>query len=185
MGLKGARIVGGDAKGRVLQVSENIRPTAAMTRRVFADTYRSEIHGARILDLYAGSGVLTSELLSRGADRSVTVERSRIVARSLRRNLQTLGFTSRTEILIMPVNKALRVLIGRGDVFDMVYADPPYSEGSALGVDSRGIAAVLKVSGLFVYEQRAQTESAILDEFAVEWSKRIGDTRLIAYRRAI
>jgi len=185
MALSGARIVGGIAKGRILHVPKNVRPTTAMTRRVFADTYRSEIRGARILDLYAGAGVLTSELLSRGADRSVMVERSRFVARSLCRNLETLGFESRTEVLIMPAHKALRVLCDRGDMFDIVYADPPYAEGSALGVDSHGISAVLNVAGLFVFEQRTQTESASLDEFTVEWSKQIGDTKLVAYRRLI
>jgi len=182
MAKSGARIAGGSSKGRILSVPADVRPTTAMTRRVFADTYISELHGIRFLDLYAGSGILTCELLSRGAERSVAVERSKNVVRILRRNLNQLGYSERVEILPMPVKRALRVLSDRNDVFDLIYADPPYSDGTSLTVDSGRISAVLKVKGLFVFEQSDQTTPSTVDGFTVEWSKRIGDTRLIAYR---
>jgi 16S rRNA G966 N2-methylase RsmD len=86
------------------------------------------------------------------------------------------------EILPISVKRALRVLSDRNATFDLIYADPPYSDGASLTVDSSRISAVLKVKGLFVFEQSDQTTVSTMDGYTVEWSKRIGDTRLIAYR---
>ncbi len=90
---------------------------------------RYGLAGARILDLFAGSGALGIEALSRGAASLVCVERRRPVARVLIANLHELGVAGRAEVLVSEAAAALAVLAARGERFDGVFLDPPYRRG--------------------------------------------------------
>jgi 16S rRNA (guanine966-N2)-methyltransferase len=119
------RIVGGAARGRRLAVPpRGTRPTSERAREGLFNTLRShlDIDGAAVLDLYAGTGAVGLEALSRGATRAVLVEADRRAAEVLQRNVSTVGLPG-GEVQRRPVDA---VLAGAGEPFDLVFADPPY-----------------------------------------------------------
>lgn len=121
------RIGAGEFKGRLLQTPDGdvTRPTAAKVRSALANALQATgaLAGARVLDLFAGSGALGLELLSRGADAAVFVENDRRALNALRHNISALGVGVRTEVLAADVAHLAGRLHGG---FDIVVADPPY-----------------------------------------------------------
>lgn len=119
------RIIGGDWRGRRLRfpAEADLRPTADRVRETLFNWLAFDIPGARVLDLFAGSGALGLEALSRGAAEAVFVERNPAVAAVLRENLATLGATGRAEIV---VGDATGPLAGIASPFDIVFLDPPF-----------------------------------------------------------
>jgi 16S rRNA (guanine966-N2)-methyltransferase len=120
------RIVAGLAKGRRLLVPDRgTRPTSERAREALFNTLRAhlDLDGAHVLDLFAGTGAVGLEALSRGAGRVLFVERDRAAAGLLQRNIDAVGLPG-TRVLRRPVTA---VLAGPpGDRFDLVFADPPY-----------------------------------------------------------
>lgn len=139
-----SRIVGGTAGGRRLAVppGETTRPTADRTREALFSSLATllDLDGARVLDLYAGSGAVGLEALSRGAAHALLVEQDRRVLPTLRANVASLGLPG-AEIRPEPVERVLAAGPGSGPgggpPYDLVFADPPY----ALGADA--LTAVL------------------------------------------
>jgi 16S rRNA (guanine966-N2)-methyltransferase len=120
------RIVAGAAKGRRLVVPDRgTRPTSERAREALFNTLRShlEVEGAGVLDLFAGTGAVGLEALSRGAARVVFVERDRTAAALLQRNIDSVGLPG-TRVHRRPVEAFLDA--GTEDGFDLVFADPPY-----------------------------------------------------------
>lgn len=125
------RIVAGQAGGRRLVVPpRGTRPTSERVREALFSALEStvDIEGAHVLDLYAGSGALGLEALSRGAARVVLVEHDRRAVQVLRRNVSTVGLPG-AEVLAAPVAAALGT--PAGTPFDVVLADPPYAVSDA------------------------------------------------------
>ncbi len=120
---------------------------------------RARLPDARVLDLYAGSGALAFEALSRGAAQAVVVERNRKACESIRRNAFELRLSDRVEILAMDVSSGLSKLRHRGDRFDVIFADPPYrsSESEDLLVNL-GEGRVLAEGGLLILEHHHKRE---------------------------
>lgn len=118
------RIIGGDWRGRQLQVieSEGLRPTPDRVRETLFNWLQTRIAGAHCLDLFAGTGALCLESLSRGAERVVMVEKARAVAQNLRRNIENLG-ASAAELI---ETDAERYLQGPAEAFDIIFVDPPF-----------------------------------------------------------
>lgn len=143
------RITGGEWGGRFIQSPEgrNTRPTSAISRQALCNILSERIDGARILDLFAGSGVVSAELLSRGAASSVLVEKARPVLALLRRNFQDLGALPRVNILGADVVQM--IANPNAERFDLVYADPPFTEAYP---DLRPVLGWLKDGGIAVFE---------------------------------
>ena len=118
------RIIGGQWRSRKLQVidAEGMRPTPDRIRETLFNWLQNDIHGARCLDLFAGSGALGLEALSRGATEVVFIEKNKAVAEQLTQNLALLK--SDTNV----INKnALDYLSSQADTpFDIIFLDPPY-----------------------------------------------------------
>ena len=128
------RIIAGALKGRVLApVQGRTRPTAARVREAIFNILGAAVAEARVLDLFAGTGALGIEALSRGAAAAVFVEDHPGALKGLRRNLETLGLLERSQVLPLPVAAALRKLAARGEPFGLVFLDPPYGGGVAAG----------------------------------------------------
>ncbi len=123
------RIVAGTAKGRVLAApkSDDIRPTADRVRETLFNVLGQWCEGLLVLDLYAGTGALAFEALSRGAASAVLVDSSREAQQLIRLNAQTLKFEAQVELLTLPAAKAIESLAAHGKSFDLIFADPPYS----------------------------------------------------------
>ena len=124
------RITGGQWRSRRLQgpgKHPGLRPTPdAMRERVFA-VLADRVHGARFLDLYAGSGAVGLEALSRGARSAVFVENHRHAARLVKKNIAAFDLpTRRAELMVRTAATAVRELQRRGESFDIAWADPPF-----------------------------------------------------------
>jgi 16S rRNA (guanine966-N2)-methyltransferase len=127
-GQKKPRIIAGEAGGRRLAVppGERVRPTSDRVKEsVFSALGPERLVDARVLDLYAGSGALGLEALSRGAAGAVLVERDATAARAIRTNIDTLGFGDRAVLRVAAVGS---VLGGPppSELFDLAFLDPPY-----------------------------------------------------------
>lgn len=124
------RITGGELRSRRVAGPARgmaVRPTPdAMRERVY-NVLGDKVAGRRMLDLYAGTGIVGCEALSRGAAAVVFVEQQRRVARLLAANLAALGLDhGRTRLMITPARTAVSRLTAAGEVFDLAWADPPF-----------------------------------------------------------
>ena len=128
-GRNSVRIVGGAWRGRrvYFQDSPGLRPTPDRVRETLFNWLQLQIDGARCLDLFAGSGALGIEALSRGAREVVFVDQEPAVAGGLRAELERLGGTARAQVLSLP---AARFLAGPTVAFDVIFLDPPFGQGA-------------------------------------------------------
>lgn len=123
------RIIGGEWRSRLLEFppAAALRPTPDRVRETLFNWLGQRLDGLACLDLFAGSGALGFEALSRGAERVVMVEQDRAVARALRDNAERLQ-AARAEVVQA---EALRWLEGCAEAFDVVFLDPPYASDLA------------------------------------------------------
>jgi 16S rRNA (guanine966-N2)-methyltransferase len=135
------RVTGGELGGRRLRAPAGLatRPTTDKVRQALFNILGPPPAGARVLDLYAGSGALGIEALSRGAAAAFFVERERRAAAVLQANLADLGLLPRATLVAGAVEKAVSSLGGLGGrgPFDWIFADPPYEEGLLPGLLAR------------------------------------------------
>jgi 16S rRNA (guanine(966)-N(2))-methyltransferase RsmD len=132
------RIIAGTARGRRLAAprGEGTRPTSEKVRGAIFNVLGQFFDGGEVLDLYAGTGALALEALSRGCARAVCVEADRGAAEILSRNAEALGFADRVEVRRERVRDALaRLPAGR---FDLAFIDPPYADGPAEALEALG-----------------------------------------------
>jgi len=122
------RIIAGTAKGRRLKCPKGhrTRPTPDRVRESLFAIIGDRVSGSRVLDLYAGTGAMGLEAVSRGARAAVFVERDSLVLGVLRANILACGFEGRTAVMRSPVLPYVRNA-DFGDGFDVVFADPPYA----------------------------------------------------------
>src|SRR5262245_42964109 len=125
------RVIGGKAGGRILKVPKglDVRPTPDLVKQAVFNSLGARVEGARILELFGGSGALSLESLSRGAAHAVCVELSGKHARHIEQNMAATGVErGKFELRVEDALKALNHLAAEGRVFDLVLADPPYGE---------------------------------------------------------
>jgi 16S rRNA (guanine966-N2)-methyltransferase len=171
------RVTGGRLGGRRLRAPRSgMRPSSDRVREsLFARL--GDLEGAAVLDLFAGTGALGIEALSRGAASLVSVERSRATVAVLRANVAALGLGSSTQVMADEVVGAVRRLGRASRRFDLVLLDPPYASGDASAALEALVAADLLAPGAVVVLERSKSHSlpavaglALLDE------RRYGDT---------
>ena len=176
LGRLEARVVAGRFGGRPLVAPRGrlTRPTSDRVREaLFSILGAASLEGARVLDLFAGSGALGIEALSRGASEAVLVDSSPAAAAAIRRNLTTLGVEA--EVRRQDAVGYLRSASRDARLYDLVFLDPPYRQASALGRElSTALGPVLAIDARVVAEsdRRAPLELdlVLLDE------RRYGDT---------
>jgi len=155
------RVIAGTAKGRRLRVPAglHVRPSGARLREsAFCILeHRGAIAGARVLDLFAGTGALGIEALSRGAAALVAVEQDRDVARLLRENLEHTGVAPRARVVVSSAEAALARL-PVDEPFDVVLVDPPYRTGLAERALEALVARRLVAAGGLVLVEHARVE---------------------------
>jgi 16S rRNA (guanine966-N2)-methyltransferase len=127
------RIIAGEARGRVLRTppGKSTRPTDARSREMLFNILGAEVIGARVLDLYAGSGAVGLEALSRGASTCTFIEQNAAAANAIRTNLKTLGWSERGQVWQTSMRSALHRMAERAEYsggFDLLFADPPFHE---------------------------------------------------------
>jgi 16S rRNA (guanine966-N2)-methyltransferase len=168
------RVVAGTHGGRRLRAPRGTgtRPTADRVREALFSML-GDVTGARVLDLYAGSGALGIEALSRGAASAVFVDRDPAAVATIRRNLDDLGIDGAD----VRRRDALAFLAGRGASFDLVFCDPPYDSASRLaGPLSAALPAVLHENARTVTESDKRTPLELTLPLLRE--RTYGDTRI-------
>jgi 16S rRNA (guanine966-N2)-methyltransferase len=125
------RITGGQAARRVLRGPKglDVRPTPDLVKQAVFNSLGARVGGARVLELFAGTGALSLECMSRGARSALCVEKSSRHAEVLRQNTQTAGFTPESvSVRVQDVFAALAQLVQAQEKFDLILADPPFGE---------------------------------------------------------
>jgi 16S rRNA (guanine966-N2)-methyltransferase len=178
------RVIAGKAKGLRLKkpAVRHLRPTSDLVRGAIFDILVSlEVDSTRVLDLYAGSGALGIEALSRGAQWCDFVEQDRAACAIIRENLALAGFQERGRVHCLLVEKALDRLEGP---YDLVLMDPPYEDEGAVAVVARlaGSPLVGPVSTLVVEHRWRRLPADRLGPFALVSRKRHGDTGVSIYQ---
>lgn len=117
------RIIGGEFRSRLIDFEGDVRPTPDRVRQTLFDWLTPIIDGATVLDLFAGSGALGFEALSRGAAQAAFIEAGRMQAEAIRASAAKLGVEARAEIVQTEALSYLRSTVRR---YDLVFVDPPY-----------------------------------------------------------
>ncbi len=162
------RVIAGEFKGRTLAAPtwDGLRPTSDRLRETLFNVLAPRIRGARVLDVFAGTGAIGIEALSRGAAWVTFVESDRRAQSLIEQNLSRCGVQDRYAIIRAAADRALETLAGSGGaVFDLVLLDPPYDRPS--GEALAGVDHVVAPGGLVVIEharkQRAPERSGQLE----------------------
>jgi 16S rRNA (guanine966-N2)-methyltransferase len=179
------RIVAGEFRGRelVTPAGDTTRPTAARAREALFSIL-ADVRDALVLDLYAGSGALGLEALSRGAARAVFVETNRAAQRAIKNNVATLGLDDRTTLLPLKAEASLRALERLGP-FSLVFADPPWADAqAAFGILERlAQATLLAPAARLVLEHAARGGPLVAEKSLLRPldTRRWGDTAVTLF----
>jgi 16S rRNA (guanine(966)-N(2))-methyltransferase RsmD len=181
------RIIGGEAKGRIIQLPQGcrIRPTTDRIKESLFSLLRT-VRDTRFLDLFAGCGNVGLEAISRGACRSLFVEKSPRLAAVIKSNLGLLGFEDRGEILAIDAEKAIRLLECRRDRFDIIFADPPYEADCVTAILQQiAEADLLATEGVTVLQRsvREAIPTEPVGRLVLMDQRRYGDTWLSFFGR--
>ncbi len=178
------RIVAGKWRGRTLRAPKGftVRPTTDRVREAIFDILGDRVISAAALDLFAGSGALGLEALSRGARSAVFVEPDAAAFAVLARNIESLG-TPDAEAIPLDCRRALRRLRKRGSRFGLVFLDPPYGKGIAADAAAGlGGAGLLEAGATVVVEDAARAPVAAYPEgWEAVADRRYGDTRVTIF----
>lgn len=156
------RIISGEARGRRLRAPRGAatRPTADRVREALFNIL-NDVAGLAVLDLFAGTGALALEALSRGAARAVLVDDADAAARVIHANVALLGYQERVQVLRLDVARALRLLERQGARFDLVFIDPPYAGAAATAtLAALGSGSLLAPDALVVVEHDTRNQPA-------------------------
>jgi 16S rRNA (guanine(966)-N(2))-methyltransferase RsmD len=183
------RVIGGAARGRRLKVpkGQTVRPTAARVKESLFNILPHDFSGMRVLDLFAGSGNVSIEALSRGAAMAILVDESPRSAAAIRDNLKRLEWIGRAQIWTAPVFRSLRKLGKAGEKFALIFLDPPYDKGLvASSLTTISQCDLLSENGTVVAEHSAR--EAVKTQYhhlVLNDQRRYGDTLLSFFKREI
>jgi 16S rRNA (guanine966-N2)-methyltransferase len=181
------RVIAGRLGGRRLVAPRGAatRPTADRVREALFSAL-GDLTGAAVCDLYAGTGALGIEALSRGARRAVFVESGRPALAALRENLAALDLQDAALVLAAPVERALARLAGEGP-FDLVFLDPPYAalpQAAAAAARLAGPLGLLAPAGRVSLEHSSRDAPPEIEGLARDSTRTYGDTAISLYVRA-
>lgn len=175
------RVITGLARGRRLETlpGEATRPTGEKVKESIFSAIQFDIEGRRVLDLFAGSGQLGIEALSRGASGCVFVDKNTEAVKVIRQNLSHTGLAEKSQVL---GTDALSYLTRPGDRFDLVFLDPPYASEMLLPVLDK-VAPLVNDGGIIVCETDDNTTLPdSVNRFVLAKTYRYGHTYVWLYR---
>lgn len=180
------RIIAGEFRGRRLAaVKGAMRPTSDRVREAIFSILGEQVTEARVLDLFAGTGALALEALSRGAATAVLVEEAPAAWAVIRRNVTHLGVQERVRLLPLPVAGAIKKLATAGERFDLIFLDPPYGRGLAAATLAQlGEGHILAAEATVVAEMsRRELPPPTAGVLSLMEMRDYGDTRVAFYAR--
>ena len=178
------RVITGIARGKILKTLDgnDVRPTSQKVKEAIFSALQFEIEGRRVLDLFAGSGQLGIESLSRGAKSAVFVDSSNASIKIIKQNIESTGFESNAKVFM--ADYATFTSSSR-DIFDIVFLDPPYQKGLLLPA-IKSVLPLMSDYGVIVCEY--PPEVSVPEEiggFSVYRTYRYGKINAAIYRKGL
>ncbi len=159
------RVVTGEFRGTILLApkGDNTRPTTDKVKEALFSMIQTRVPAAKVLDIFAGTGQIAIEAISRGADKAVMVERAGQACGIIKKNLEKIRADSdpRFELMRMTFNQALSKLGERGEKFDIIFMDPPYKDAQNYCeqiADLVNTHNLLEDDGILICEHASDTE---------------------------
>ena len=180
------RIIAGEARGRVIEAPAGMhtRPTLDRVRENIFNMLQQEVPGSSILDLFAGSGAMSLEALSRGAADAVLVDSDRNAFETQKKNIDRLCYSDRTIVMHCDWKKAVRKLKEEKKTFDLVFLDPPYSMTDLHEVFT-ALTDIIHSDSLVLLEYESGKEIAITDRFSRQKDRSWGFCAVSIFRMRI
>ncbi|MHB8076867.1 16S rRNA (guanine(966)-N(2))-methyltransferase RsmD [Desulfosporosinus fructosivorans] len=174
------RIIAGEMRGRLLKTVEGMqtRPTSDKVKGAIFNSLGNKVLDARVLDLFAGTGNLAIEALSRGSRDAVLVEKSRDAHQVIRKNIEQMGVGHKAKLLLLDAFKYIERY--PDEVFDLIFLDPPYREGLVLKVISTlKKHPCLAADGVIIVETAKDEElEGDIYPFEIRKTGKYGDTKV-------
>ncbi|SFP03970.1 16S rRNA (guanine(966)-N(2))-methyltransferase RsmD [Salibacterium halotolerans] len=182
------RVISGKYKGKPLRAVQGMktRPTSDKVKEAVFQLIGPYFEEGAVLDLYAGTGGLGIEALSRGLDQAVFVDKHSQAVKVIKQNLHEAGVDEQTEVFRSEAKRALTALTKRQRSFDYIFMDPPYADDSIPGLLSIiSEEKLLRPSGIIICEHAAGAElPARIIRLEQQAVRRYGDTSISIYRTA-
>lgn len=186
-------VIAGSLKGRRLECPKglDVRPTSSMLRETLFNIIQMQIPSAKFLDLYAGTGAVGIEAISRGASEVVFIDHSAQAIQYIKKNLERLGVTEEAKVIVGDAPLIIKKILREQEPFDMIYIDPPYKLFEDEGYISSLMADIvhyhiLKKGGLVFVESRMEKkghpQEKNFEGFVLEKIKKAGSSQLAIYR---
>ncbi|MBR0407465.1 MAG: 16S rRNA (guanine(966)-N(2))-methyltransferase RsmD [Clostridia bacterium] len=158
------RIIAGEMRSRKLKAPEGVdtRPTADRVKEALFSILGTRVYGARVLDLYGGSGALALEAISRGAGSAVVCDLSAKACAVIQENIDTLNCGESVKLLRMKDTAAISALQKKRDAFDLIFLDPPYRMSTVPICQALVDNGLLKPDGMIIIEHGRETPPDIL-----------------------
>lgn len=175
------RVITGEARGRKLITLEgvDVRPTTDKVKEAIFSAIQFDIMGRQFLDLFAGSGQMGIEALSRGAESAVFVDSSRKAVEIVRKNLNNTGFYDRAKVLHTDAGSFLEM---NGEQFDIVYLDPPFNTGLLQEILPLVFENVKKTAVIIAENPEKEEILQKYGDFMLDRQKHYGKIKISMYR---
>lgn len=175
-------ILAGYLKHRELKAprGDKTRPTSSKLRASIFDILQHSLPDARVLDIFAGSGAMGLEALSRGAASALFIEQDRNAAKCIKENISYLELSSKTELMQMDAFLAVKKLAKAEKQFDLIYIDPPYSLDIAPLFDT--VPSLLSTEGIVIVEQSKRSALEITSLKKAD-ERKFGDTVVLFFSK--
>lgn len=178
------RIIAGEKRSRKIEAPEgqDTRPTADRIKEALFSMLQKKLYDATVLDLYAGSGALSLESLSRGAEKAVLVDKSFKACKVIRQNIAALGYEQRANLLQMEDKQAVTHFASLGVRFDIIFLDPPYRMDMGEMIE-RLCDTLLEDDGIIICEHDRTTPPETPSNAVLYDRREYGITGLSFYRK--
>lgn len=184
LGGLGVRVISGSARGLKLNTpgDDRVRPTTDRVKESMFNIIQDWVYDSQVLDLFAGSGALGIEALSRGASQAVFCDNSLDSIKIIKSNIEKARVADRSQIVSGDFKRCLRDMEAKNQSFDMIFVDPPYYEGLFEEVlDTIRSCKILKKDGMVIVEHDAKKPIGQVEGLEVYKEKKYGITMLTFY----
>lgn len=184
LGGLGVRVISGSARGLKLNTpgDDRVRPTTDRVKESMFNIIQDWVYDSQVLDLFAGSGALGIEALSRGASQAVFCDNSLDSIKIIKSNIEKARVADRSQIVSGDFKRCLRDMGAKNQSFDMIFVDPPYYKGLFEEVlDTIRACKILKKDGIVIVEHDAKRPIGQVEGLEVYKEKKYGITMLTFY----
>jgi RNA methyltransferase, rsmD family len=184
LGGLGVRVISGSARGLKLNTpgDDRVRPTTDRVKESMFNIVQDWVYDSQVLDLFAGSGALGIEALSRGASQAVFCDNSLDSIKIIKSNIEKARVADRSQIVSGDFKRCLRDMEAKNKSFDMIFVDPPYYKGLFEEVlDTIRSCKILKKDGIVIVEHDAKKPIGQVEGLEVYKEKKYGITMLTFY----